>query len=68
MHVTETIRKLNLEYYEGIMIDILQLYPADETTFGDLKKRHKISVHFYHELGLQAKSLYCGTIFRKPVH
>lgn len=64
MHVTKTVRKLNLEYYVRIMTEILQLYPMGKATLGDIKKKHKISVHFYHELGLQAKILYCGTICR----
>lgn len=64
MHVTKTIRKLKLKYYDRIMREILQLCPMGKTTLSDIKKKHRICVHFYYELRLQAKILYCSMISR----
>lgn len=43
------------------MTEILQLHPMGKTPFEDIKAKYRMSVRFYHELGLQAKSLHCGT-------
>lgn len=55
MHVTFRLlgnQKLNLKYYDRITTEILQLYPMGETTFEDIKAKYRMTVHFYHELGL----------------
>lgn len=49
--MTKAIRKLNLEYYDRILTEILHLYLTGKTTFENIKKVYRMSVNFYHELG-----------------
>lgn len=50
MHVRTVIRKLNLEYYDGTLTEILHLYSMNKTTFNDTKEVYRMRVNFYHEL------------------